>query len=154
MKVEKIMEREEVLGILWNVTCWHREKPRNVTFGSTVGNLVLTGNRLMFLSTGEKDLSGGVATDMMYMDADAPDVDTLGEEALKNKDSVEIPLNRLESIELKRRLMGLSNWLSVKYRDENGTVRYLAIVHSRKLPQEFVDEVLKTRERYMGAEGK
>jgi len=148
-----IKRKEEVLGILWGVTCWHREKPRNVIFGSTVGNLVLTENRLMFLSTGEKDLSGGVATDMMYMDVDAPDVDTLGEEALKNKHSVEIPLDRLESIKLKRRLMGLSNWLSVKYRDENGTVRYLAIVHNQKLPQEFVDEVLKTKERYMRAKG-
>jgi hypothetical protein len=142
-------KKEKRLGTLWDVTCWPREKPRMVTFGSTVGNFVLTENRLMFLSTGEKDMSAGVATDLMYVDTDAPDTDNLGKEALKNKHSVEIPLDRLESIELKKRLMGLSNWLSVKYRDENGTTRYLAMVHAQKLPQGFVDKVIKAKERYL-----
>jgi hypothetical protein len=52
-------EKEKRLGTLWGVTCWHREKPRMVTFGSTVGNFVLTEKRLMFLSSGEKDMSAG-----------------------------------------------------------------------------------------------
>jgi hypothetical protein len=45
----------------------------------------------------------------MYVVTNAPDIDNLGEEALKNKNSVEIPLSRLEFIELKKRLMSLSN---------------------------------------------
>jgi hypothetical protein len=49
------------LETLWGVTYWHREKPWMVTFGSTVGNFVLTTERLMFLSSGEKDMSAGVA---------------------------------------------------------------------------------------------
>jgi|GEM_PF-1825658 len=146
-----VKRKGEVLGVLEGVTCWHREKPRNVNFGSTVGNLVLTENSLMFLSTGEMDLSSGVVTDMMYIDTDAPDTATLGEEALKNKHSVEIPLYRLDSIKLQKRLLGFSNWLGVKYRDENGTTRYLAMVHMAKLPQGFVDEVLKAKERDMKA---
>ncbi|WP_456475862.1 hypothetical protein [Candidatus Pyrohabitans sp.] len=144
-----VKEREKRLGTLWGVTCWHREKPRTVTFGSTLGNFVLTEKRLMFLSSGEKDMSAGVATELMYVDTDAPDVDNLGKEALNKKQSVDIPLDRLESIELKKRLMGLSNWLSVKYRDEHGATRYLAMVHAKKLPQGFVDKVIKAKERYL-----
>jgi hypothetical protein len=85
----------------------------------------------------------------MYVDTDAPDIENLGRDALKRKQSVEIPLERLESIELKKRLMGLSNWLSVRYRDENGATRYLAMVHAQKLPQKFVDKVLKAKKRHM-----
>jgi len=142
-------KREKRLKTLWEVTCWHSEKPRSVTFGSTVGNFVLTEKRLIFLSSGEMDMSAGVGTELMYVDTDAPDVDNLGKEAFSKKQSVEIPLDRLESIELKKRLMGLSNWLSVKYRDENGSIRYLAMVHAKKLPQEFVDEVIKAKERHL-----
>jgi len=144
------MPEGKVLGILEGVTCWHREKPRNVTFGSTVGSLILTENSLFFLSTGEMDLSGGVVTELLYVDADAPDTENL-RNALKRKQSVEIPLDRLDSIKLQKRLMGLSNWLGVKYRDETGATRHLAMVHSAKLPQGFVDAVLEAKEKYIKA---
>jgi hypothetical protein len=114
---------EEVLVETDRVYCWPAPKRKSTLLSATLGRVVLTNQRLLFLSTGKHDVTvaklaggalGGTAAAMGMRSADTGHLDL---SALANKGSLSVPLGDLRSADLK----GMFKVLVVEYTTPTGT---------------------------------
>ena len=102
---------------------WPAPKRKATLLSATLGRVVLTNERLLFLSTGKHDVTaaklaagalGGTAASFAQGSASTGHLDL---SALGNKGSLSIPLSDLRSVELK----GMFKVLVVSYATATGT---------------------------------
>jgi hypothetical protein len=114
---------EEVLVETDRIYAWPAPKRKSTLFSATLGRVVLTNQRLLFLSTGKHDVTaaklaggalGGTAAAMAQRSASTDHLDL---SALANKGSLSIPLGDLQSAELK----GMFKVLVIAYETPTGT---------------------------------
>ena len=127
---------EQALLTTDQVYAWPAPKRKATLFSATLGRVVLTNQRLLFLSTGKHDVTvgklaagaiGGTSAAMLRR----PDsTDHLDLAALENKGSLSIPLGDLRSVVLK----GLSKVLVVEYATPGGTAHATFAPQSGGMP--------------------
>jgi hypothetical protein len=114
---------EEVLIEADRVYAWPAPKRKATLLSATLGRVVLTNRRLLFLSTGKHDVTvtklaggavGGTAASMAMRSAATEHLD---DAALANKGSLSIPLADVRSAQLK----GMFKVLVVEYGTPTGT---------------------------------
>jgi len=111
---------EEIIGQQDRLFRWEGPKRKQTLFSAKLGRLVLTNERLIFLSTGKNDVNvarllGGAVSPLAGLRTSKTehlDVSALGEAG-----SLDLPLDRVDGAELK----GMFKTLTVTYRDEAGT---------------------------------
>lgn len=102
---------------------WEGPKRKSTVINAKLGRLVLTSERLVFLSSGNNDLSAGkflagaATSTAVLVTSSTTDLD---ETALQNPGSLQVPLDRITSAELK----GMFKVLVVGYTDEGGAAQY------------------------------
>lgn len=114
---------EEVLIDADKVFHWPGPKRKATLFSATLGRLVLTNERLVFLSTGKHD----VTAKRLIAGAAAPGLgglttsktDQLDISAVENKGGMAIPASNIQSAELK----GMFKVLTITYTDETGETK-------------------------------
>jgi hypothetical protein len=114
---------EQVLLEADQLYAWPAPKRKATLFSATLGRVVLTNQRLLFLSTGKHDVTagklaagaiGGVGASYAQQSRSTGHLDL---SALDSKGSLSIPLADLRSTELK----GMFKVLVVEYGTPNGT---------------------------------
>lgn len=139
---------EEILGQADKVFRWEGPKRKQTLFSAKLGRLVLTSERLVFLSTGKNDvtvgrlLGGAVSPLAGLRTSSTADLDV---SALGQAGSLEVPLAQIQDAELK----GMFKTLTVTYR--NGESRDEASTFAPKnggMPDgpAWVEAILKARD--------
>jgi hypothetical protein len=111
---------EHVIAVAEGIYRWEGPKRRATLLSATLGRLVLTSERLLFLSSGKHDvtlskvLAGASGNTLRGLRTDRTDTLDLG--ALANRGSLDLPLTNLRSAELK----GMFKFLSIAYDDASG----------------------------------
>lgn len=128
------MENHDVvLKVMEQIYCWPKSASAGYSVtGTTIGRLVLTRDRLIFLSTGTSGLAKQLAAGLLLGGVGAvvfgkTRTDELDLSALEHKDSWEIPLSSLRSCEAKRRL-DFAMYLSLHFTDESGVSRARSVM--------------------------
>ncbi|UDY35010.1 hypothetical protein [Dermatobacter hominis] len=111
---------EEVLADCEKLLKWDAPKRKQTVFSAKLGRLVVTDERVVFLSTGSNDLTIGKALASGFV---SPIVGTmssstghLDEGALANDGSLVIPLGAITKVEVK----GMFKALTIGYRTSEG----------------------------------
>ena len=100
---------------------WNGPKAGFFLFGTLLGTVVITSRRFLFLSTGQSGLTGQfdvLASNVKMVFGQTP-ASELNLEALANEGSIELPLHRVRSVEVKRR-WDFASYLSVRANAEDG----------------------------------
>ena len=114
---------EQMIGQQDSIFRWEGPKRKATLFSAKLGRLVLTSQRIVFLSSGKNDLSAGklmaaaVAPIAGQMTGSTTGLD---ETAAENPGSIEIPLGAVTSTELK----GMFKVLTIGYTDDSGAATY------------------------------
>ncbi|MBZ0120443.1 MAG: hypothetical protein K8H88_25855 [Sandaracinaceae bacterium] len=119
---------ERILAVQRDLFRWKGPKAGFTLFDTVVGTLVITSRRVLFLSTGEGGLTGQLsilANLVTGQELGEPDL-----RALANAGSVDLPLTRVRSLELKRR-WDFASYLSLIGTSEDG--RELAFAFMSKI---------------------
>ncbi len=112
MDEEIVMQQDKVFR-------WEGPKRKQTLLSAKLGRLVLTNQRLLFLSTGKNDVNakkllGGAVTPLAVLHTSSTaDLDL---SALQAQGGLEVPLSAIESAELK----GMFKTLTVTYKDPSG----------------------------------
>jgi hypothetical protein len=123
---------EVVLRATDGINAWAKPKPGWTMAGATVGRLVLTNERLLFLSTGTNgvakalvaSLAMGPLGQVMFGQTKTSDLDL---SALETRGSFSVPLARLSSCELRKR-WDFGMYLSLRYTDDTEQPRVRAVM--------------------------
>jgi len=111
---------EQVLAQAEGIYRWEGPKRKQTLFSAKLGRVVLTSERLLFLSTGKNDLTVGKlaagAAGHHLAAQRTSDTSGLDLTALSNPGSLEVPLARVGECELK----GMFKTLTVNYVDADG----------------------------------
>lgn len=119
--MREVAVTEEAILLADGIYCWPGPKRKQLLTSATLGRVLLTSERLLFLSSGKHDVTvkkmlagagGNAATGLKT--ADTGDLDLT---ALDNKGSLEIPLYNIRASELK----GMFKYLVVHYLDAAGS---------------------------------
>jgi hypothetical protein len=112
---------EQLVLVADKVFRWEGPKRKATIIGANLGRVVLTDQRLLFLSTGSNDLSAGkVIASGLTRGATALRVsstESLDVGGLDAKGGLELPLSSITGAELK----GMFKYLVVRYKDQSGT---------------------------------
>lgn len=111
---------ERVIAEAERIYRWEGPKRKQTLFSAKLGRVVLTSERLLFLSTGKNDLTvaklaAGAAGHHLAAQR-ASDTSGLNLDALANPGSLEIPLGKVGECELK----GMFKVLTVNYTNASG----------------------------------
>lgn len=111
---------EDILGQADKIFRWEGPKRKQTLFSAKLGRLVLTSERLLFLSTGKNDVTlgrvlGGATSPLAGLRTSS--TEHLDISALGSAGSLDIPLGQIEQCELK----GMFKTMTVTYRDAGGT---------------------------------
>jgi hypothetical protein len=101
---------------------WDGPKRKQTMFKAKLGRLLLTDRRLLFLSTGSNDLSGGkLARGAVSSTAvlRVSSTETLDLSALHADGGLELPRERIRNAELK----GMFKYLTITWADDSGASR-------------------------------
>jgi hypothetical protein len=121
------MMEETVVNSIPSIYGWAGPKPGMTLLDSCLGSLVVTSERLMFLSSGGANLgksavAGAVLGVAGTVLADRSTTKKLDFSALDNKGSLAVPLDHVISLAIKRR-MDFSAFLTIEFQDENGQLQ-------------------------------
>ncbi len=111
---------------------WEKSKAGLSLVGTKIGQLLLTDERLIFLSTGTSGLTKQVVASLFLGTVGGfvlgkTSTDELDLSALKNEGSFSIPLSSVKHCEAKRRL-DFAMYLSLRFTDEDGTEKDHALM--------------------------
>lgn len=109
------MAEEVIIADQDSLYRWDGPKRKQTLLSGTLGRLVLTNARLMFLSTGKHDITLGRivagAGGNTFRSLSSGSTTHLDLDALSNKGSISVPIGAITSAELK----GMFKFLSVSY---------------------------------------
>ncbi len=114
---------EQMIGQQDGIFRWAGPKRKATLVSAKLGRLVLTTERLVFLSSGKNDLSlGKLVAGAVSPIAGLRTGSTAGldETAAENPGSVQVPLEQITSAELK----GMFKVLTIGYTDESGAAHF------------------------------
>ena len=100
-----------------NMRCWEKPKMGWTKFGTTLGHIVVTNKRFLFLSSGKMEFFGrgnihiGPHTFMLPMDD--VDINNLDLSELGNIGSLDIPLTQVKQC-MVGRMLGVNSYLTVR----------------------------------------
>lgn len=115
---------ENVQIRLGSIRCWAREDAPVLVIGSKVGSLVLTEQRLLFLSTGRSEILGRASRGLLWGGVKGQKLtDPLNFSDLENAGSLSVPIDNIAHCEAKRRWDG-GAYLSLSYHDDQGRTCY------------------------------
>ena len=114
---------EEVLIDADKVFHWPGPKRKQTLFSATLGRLILTNERLLFLSTGKHDVTAkrllAGAAGNAFVSLTTGSTQQLDISAVENKGGIAIPASNIQSAELK----GMFKVLTITYTDETGETK-------------------------------
>jgi hypothetical protein len=120
---------EQLVAEADRIYCWEGPKMKATLFSAKLGRLVLTDQRLVFLSTGKSDAAKLAAEAALGGAARSHSTAALDENALHNEGSLSIPVRDIKSCEV-----GKKRALVVTYRDESGAERAYAFGEKLGMP--------------------
>ena len=138
---------EQLVAEADRIYCWGGPKMKATLFSAKLGRLVLTDQRLVFLSTGKSDaakLAAKAALASPIAATRGHSTAALDEDALHNEGSLSIPVGDIKSCEV-----GKKRALVVTYRDESGIDRAHTFGEKLGMParDDWVDRINAMRAR-------
>ncbi len=121
------LPNEVVVRFMPNLLRWEGKSAGFFLFGTKYGMLVVTTERLLFLSTGQSGITGqfNVISDAFSgKNVSVRDIDL---SALGNEGSLNVPLSEVESMTVHRR-WDFASYISLRLRSHTGDVREFAFM--------------------------
>lgn len=144
---------EVVLKTLDSVYAWPKPKAGMSLTGAKVGQLMLTDQRLLFLSTGTSGLAKALTAQLLLGTVGSlvfgrTKTSELDLSALENEGSFAVPLGNVEDIATKKR-WDFAMYLTLRFRDDNGETQHRALMTKTGFQyakfREWASDVLEAR---------
>lgn len=121
------LPNENVVRFMPNLLCWDKPSAGFTLFGTKFGMLVVTTERLLYLSTGQGGITGQFNIVSDALSGKTLSVRDIDLSALANDGSLEVPLYAVEHLIVKRR-WDFSTYMSLRFRGTAGDMRDYAFM--------------------------